>query len=80
MAQTIFPLSWSGIPPTAKCLALIVADPDAPDPAVGKMLVHAQLPDRGVDLTVTHGVAGGHQACGPGHIGSRWFGFDDRLF
>ncbi len=27
------PLTWSGIPPTAKSLALIVDDPDAPDPA-----------------------------------------------
>lgn len=27
------PLAWSGIPPTTKSLALIVDDPDAPDPA-----------------------------------------------
>lgn len=27
------PLSWSGVPPEAKSLALIVDDPDAPDPA-----------------------------------------------
>lgn len=27
------PLAWSGIPPQAKSLALIVDDPDAPDPA-----------------------------------------------
>lgn len=27
------PLAWSGVPPDAKSLALIVDDPDAPDPA-----------------------------------------------
>lgn len=31
------PLSWSGLPADTKSLALIVYDPDAPDPAAPKM-------------------------------------------
>ena len=31
------PLKWSGGPPSVKSLALIVDDPDAPDPAAPKM-------------------------------------------
>ena len=32
------PLEWSGIPKDAKSLALIVFDPDAPDPAAPRMI------------------------------------------
>lgn len=32
------PLEWAGVPPEAKSLALIVYDPDAPDPAAPKMI------------------------------------------
>ncbi|MDB5840934.1 MAG: YbhB/YbcL family Raf kinase inhibitor-like protein [Herminiimonas sp.] len=31
------PLAWSGAPPAARSLALIVEDPDAPDPAAPKV-------------------------------------------
>ncbi len=31
------PLAWTGLPPGTKSLALIVDDPDAPDPAAPKM-------------------------------------------
>ena len=36
-ADTSVPLAWSGAPPNAKSFALIVDDPDAPDPAAPKM-------------------------------------------
>lgn len=40
------PLAWSGAPPSTKSFALIVDDPDAPDPAAPKMTwVHWVLYD-----------------------------------
>lgn len=40
------PLAWSGVPADAKCLALVVEDPDAPDPAAPRMTwVHWVLYD-----------------------------------
>ena len=46
------PLSWSGLPPATKSLALIVDDPDAPDPAAPqKTWVHWILYDIPADTT-----------------------------
>ena len=40
------PLTWTGVPPSAKSLALIVDDPDAPDPKAPKRVyVHWVLYD-----------------------------------
>lgn len=46
------PLTWSGVPSGAKSLALIVDDPDAPDPKAPKMTwVHWVLYDIPADTT-----------------------------
>ncbi|GIW41885.1 MAG: hypothetical protein KatS3mg076_2462 [Candidatus Binatia bacterium] len=46
------PLSWSGVPAGAKSLALVVDDPDAPDPKAPKMTwVHWILYDLPPDST-----------------------------
>ena len=46
------PLSWSGAPSTAKSFAVIVDDPDAPDPAAPKMTyVHWVLYDVPASVT-----------------------------
>jgi phosphatidylethanolamine-binding protein (PEBP) family uncharacterized protein len=63
------PLEWAGIPSGTKSLALLVEDPDAPDPANPKRVwVHwvlydipgpaRTLPDHGVELA--RGVDSGH--------------------
>jgi Raf kinase inhibitor-like YbhB/YbcL family protein len=51
-ADTAPPLEWSGIPAGARSLALVVDDPDAPDPAAPRMTwVHWVLYD--IPPTVT---------------------------
>ena len=46
------PLAWSGAPPGARSLALIVDDPDAPDPAAPKRVwVHWVLYNLSASLT-----------------------------
>jgi len=37
-ADTSPPLAWSGVPKGTRSLAIIVDDPDAPDPAAPKMV------------------------------------------
>ena len=50
--DTSVPLAWSGVPPGTKSLALIVDDPDAPDPAAPKMTwVHWVIYDIPPDAT-----------------------------
>lgn len=55
------PLTWSGIPSEARSLALVVDDPDAPDPAAPRMTwVHWVLYDlspalAGLDEGLRHG-------------------------
>ncbi len=53
------PMAWSGLPPGTRSLALIVDDPDAPDPAAPKMTwVHWVLYDIPPDATgLPEGVA-----------------------
>src|SRR2546428_13593731 len=51
-ADTSPPLEWSGVPGRAKSLALVVDDPDAPDPKAPRMTyVHWVLYDIPAELT-----------------------------
>src|SRR5512133_579902 len=54
------PLEWSGVPAGTKSLALIVYDPDAPDPAAPKMTwVHWVLYNLPVNATgLQQGITG----------------------
>lgn len=56
------PLAWTGVPAGARSLALIVDDPDAPDPAAPKTVwVHWVLYDLPVSATsLAEGVAAAH--------------------
>ena len=57
------PLSWSGVPAGTKSLALIVDDPDAPDPRAPKRVyVHWVL------YNVPPGAAGLPEAISPGNL------------
>ena len=62
------PLSWSGIPPATKSLALIIDDPDAPDPAAPKMTwVHWVLYNLPASITALPEGAASH-ALPPGTL------------
>ena len=57
-ADTAPPLEWTGVPAGTKSLALIVDDPDAPDPAAPKMTyVHWVLYDMPPSATGLPGAA-----------------------
>jgi Raf kinase inhibitor-like YbhB/YbcL family protein len=60
------PLSWAGVPAGTKALALVVDDPDAPDPKAPKMTwVHWVLYDLPADATAL-GEAVARDALPPG--------------
>ena len=63
------PLAWTGVPPAARSLVLIVDDPDAPDPAAPKMTwVHWVLYNL---PPATSGLAGGSASRRPAGRHSR---------
>ena len=64
-ADTSPPLAWSGVPAGTKSLALVVDDPDAPDPAAPKMTwVHWVLYD--IPASATSIPEGGQTKALPG--------------
>jgi Raf kinase inhibitor-like YbhB/YbcL family protein len=68
------PLNWTGVPPGTKSLALVVYDPDAPDPAAPKMTwVHWVLYNLPVDATdLQQGVASAALPSGTGEGVNDW--------
>jgi len=68
------PLTWSGLPPGTNSLALIVDDPDAPDPAAPKMTwVHWILYDLPPSLSsLPRGVAPDELPPGTREGGNDW--------
>ncbi|MFZ7125890.1 MAG: YbhB/YbcL family Raf kinase inhibitor-like protein [Desulfobacterales bacterium] len=68
------PLTWSGVPPEARSLVLIVDDPDAPDPKAPKMTwVHWVLFNIPSDTDgLPEGVTPGHLPSGTGEGVNDW--------
>jgi Raf kinase inhibitor-like YbhB/YbcL family protein len=68
------PLTWSGVPSAAQSLALIVDDPDAPDPAAPKLTwVHWVLYNIRVDATgLPEGVAASELPSGTKQGSNDW--------
>jgi hypothetical protein len=64
--DTAPPLAWAGVPPGTKSLALVVDDPDAPDPKAPKLTyVHWVLYNLPADSTgLPQGVATGRLPAG----------------
>ncbi len=72
-ADTAPPLAWSGAPATTQSFALVVDDPDAPDPAKPQRTwvhwVRAQIPATVTSLPAAGGVDGKNDWNAPGWRG-----------